>query len=213
MEQEQDRAAEGAEQQEAAEAAREQEEARDSGNAGQPGGEEKAADTEVVTDGEPAAADGEPVEEIDLAEQVAMLKATLVDTRLRYQAELENFQKRLEREHGEHLKYAAEKVMKDLVPTLDNLELAITYGTKEEVCRNMLMGIQMTQKLLLEAVGRHGLLPVGKEGEPFDPARHEAVGFESRADLGADVVARVLQSGYALQGRLVRPAKVMVNKP
>ena len=53
---------------------------------------------------------------------------------------------------------------------------------------------------------------MGKEGEPFDPARHEAVGFDSRADLKPDTVARVLQSGYQLEGRLLRPAKVMVNR-
>ena len=76
----------------------------------------------------------------------------------------------------------------------------------------MLKGITMTHKLFIDALGRHGLLPVGKEGEPFDPARHEAVGFDSRADLKPDTVARVLQSGYQLEGRLLRPAKVMVNR-
>ncbi len=140
-------------------------------------------------------------------------KAAVLDIRMRSQAELENFKKRLEREHNDHLKYASEKVMKDLVPTLDNLELAITYGSKSEACEDMMKGIVMTQKLLLEACGRHGLSAVGKEGEPFDPALHEAVMTEDRADLEPGTVSRVMQSGYQLEGRILRLAKVVVNKP
>ena len=147
-----------------------------------------------------------------LEEQTKKSQEEIRDIRMRNQAELENFKKRLTREHGEHLKYAAEKVMKDLIPSLDNLELAIVYGSREEACKNMLQGIEMTQKLLLDAVGRHGLVRVGKEGEAFDPTLHEALGCESRQDLAADTIARVMQSGYSLEGRLLRPAKVMVNK-
>lgn len=162
---------------------------------------------------------GNSEEKASTEEQIAQLKAALkaaqaevLDVRMRAQAETENFKKRLQREHEDHLKYAAEKVLKDLIPTLDNLELAITYGSDNEACQDMLKGITMTHKLFIDALGRHGLLPVGKEGEPFDPARHEAVGFDSRADLKPDTVARVLQSGYQLEGRLLRPAKVMVNR-
>ena len=134
------------------------------------------------------------------------------DIRMRGQAELENFKKRLGREHTEHLKFAAENVMKELVPSLDNLELAITYGAKDEACQNLLQGVEMTWKLLLEAVGRHGLSRVGTAGDPFDPALHEAIGTESRDDMEENAVSRVLQSGYSLHDRLLRPAKVMVNK-
>ena len=118
----------------------------------------------------------------------------------------------LNREHGEHLKYAAENVMKDLIPSLDNLELAITYGSRDEACKNLLQGVEMTQKLLLDACAKHGLERVGKEGDVFDPALHEAIGTQSREDLPNDSIACVMQGGYSLQGRLVRPAKVMVNK-
>lgn len=187
---------------------------------------EKPLDEDAVELGEPLAdeAQAEAAPSVaDLQAEIARLQAALEeqtrasqeeirDLRMRNQAELENFKKRLTREHGEHLKYAAEKVMKDLIPSLDNLELAIVYGSKEEACKNMLQGIEMTQKLLLDAVGRHGLVRVGKEGEVFDPALHEALGCESRSDLAADTIARVMQSGYSLEGRLLRPAKVMVNK-
>lgn len=188
------------------------------------GAEETAKAQSASSAAESAAApegsqEGKSEEKASSEEQIAQLKAALkaaqaevLDVRMRAQAETENFKKRLQREHEDHLKYAAEKVLKDLIPTLDNLELAITYGSDNEACQDMLKGITMTHKLFIDALGRHGLLPVGKEGEPFDPARHEAVGFDSRADLKPDSVARVLQSGYQLEGRLLRPAKVMVNR-
>ena len=128
------------------------------------------------------------------------------DARLRAAAEMDNFKKRLKREHEEQIRYAAEKVMSDLLPTLDNLDLALQYGSKDEACKDMLQGVAMTRKLLLEAVARHGLTPVGTAGEAFTPELHEAVGFDAEADVEAGAVARVLQSGYKLGERLLRPA-------
>lgn len=174
------------------------------------GGEDAGAEGEA---GAQAEEQPEALTAEEFQKKLDEAKAAVLDIRMRSQAELENFKKRLEREHSDHLKYASEKVMKDLVPTLDNLELAITYGSKSEVCEDMMKGIVMTQKLLLEACGRHGLSAVGKEGEPFDPALHEAVMTEDRADLEPGTVSRVMQSGYQLEGRILRPAKVVVNKP
>ena len=174
------------------------------------GGEDAGAEGEA---GAQAEEQPEALTAEEFQKKLDEAKAAVLDIRMRSQAELENFKKRLEREHSDHLKCASEKVMKDLVPTLDNLELAITYGSKSEVCEDMMKGIVMTQKLLLEACGRHGLSVVGKEGEPFDPALHEAVMTEDRADLEPGTVSRVMQSGYQLEGRILRPAKVVVNKP
>ena len=174
------------------------------------GGEDAGAEGEA---GAQAEEQPEALTAEEFQKKLDEAKAAVLDIRMRSQAELENFKKRLEREHSDHLKYASEKVMKDLVPTLDNLELAITYGSKSEVCEDMMKGIVMTQKLLLEACGRHGLSVVGKEGEPFDPVLHEAVMTEDRADLEPGTVSRVMQSGYQLEGRILRPDKVVVNKP
>ncbi len=145
-------------------------------------------------------------------EEIRAVQADAKDQLMRSQAEFENYRKRLSREHDEHLKYAAEKVMKDLIPTLDNLEMAVAYGGRDEACANMLQGVQMTQKLLLDAVAKHGLVRLGDAGETFDPAKHEAIGCESNPELAPETVARVMQSGYSLHGRLLRPAKVMVNR-
>ena len=139
-------------------------------------------------------------------------KAELTELRLRNAAEMDNFKKRLTREHDEQMRYAAEKVLGDLLPTLDNLDLALRYGSKSEACKDMLQGVAMTHKLLLDAVEKHGLKPLGEEGEEFDPNVHAAVGFEDRPDFAPNSVARVLQRGFKLGDRLLRPAKVMVKQ-
>lgn len=138
--------------------------------------------------------------------------AELAEMRLRTAAEMDNFKKRLSREHEEQMRYATEKVLSDLLPTLDNLDLALRYGSKSEACKDMLQGVAMTHKLLLDAVMKHGLKPLGEEGEEFNPSVHEAVGFEDRPELAPNSVARVLQSGYKLGERLLRPARVMVRQ-
>ncbi|MBR3665134.1 MAG: nucleotide exchange factor GrpE [Desulfovibrio sp.] len=145
-------------------------------------------------------------------EEVDALKAEIENLRLRQAAEMENFKKRLAREHQEQLQYAAEKVLGDLLPTLDNLELAMQYGNTSDACKDLLQGVSMTHKLLLDAVQKHGLLPVGEVGETFDPSIHEAVGFDPQSELEAGKVARVLQRGYKLGSRLLRPARVMITQ-
>ena len=145
------------------------------------------------------------------AEIEARCKAEQEEMRLRMAAEMDNFKKRLKREHEEQVRYAAENVLSDLLPSLDNLDLALQYGSTNEVCKDMMQGIAMTRKLLLEATGKHGLCPIGEEGEEFNPALHEAVGSDARPELAPGSVARVLQRGYKLGDRLLRPAKVMVN--
>ncbi|HJA79309.1 nucleotide exchange factor GrpE [uncultured Desulfovibrio sp.] len=134
------------------------------------------------------------------------------EARLRAVAEMENFKKRLAREHEEQMRYAAEKILRDMLPGLDNLELALQYGSRDAACQDMLTGVAMTHKLMLEAMNKHGLTPVGEEGEDFTPELHEAVGFDARPELAPGCVARVLQRGYKLGERLLRPAKVMINQ-
>ena len=153
----------------------------------------------------------EPSAEPSAAEIEARCKAEQEEMRLRMAAEMDNFQKRLKREHEEQVRYASESVLSDLLPSLDNLDLALQYGSTNEVCKDMMQGIAMTRKLLLEATIKNGLCPLGEEGEEFNPALHEAVGFDARPDLAPGSVTRVLQCGYKLGDRLLRPAKVMVN--
>lgn len=145
-------------------------------------------------------------------EAVARCKAEMEELRLRTAAEMENFKKRLTREHQEQMRFAAEKVLGDLLPSLDNLDLALQYGSQHEACKDMLQGVAMTRKLLLDALDKNGLKALGEVGDEFNPEVHEAVGFEPNAELAPGSVTRVMQRGYKLNDRLLRAAKVMINQ-
>ena len=173
---------------------------------------DEAEEAKNAVDPEEQAVADDTAETSPVDDLVASLKAEMADARMRQAAEMENYKKRLAREHQEQLRFAAEKVLGDLLPTLDNLELAMQYGSKDEACKDMMQGVAMTHKLLLDAVTKHGLTPVGETGEPFSPEIHEAVGFDSQAQLEPNHVARVLQRGYKLGDRLLRPAKVMITQ-
>lgn len=134
------------------------------------------------------------------------------DTRLRALADLENTKKRLAREREEQTRFAAEAVLSDIIPSLDNLDLALQHAGSNDACRNFVVGVQMTRKLMQEALAKHGLVQAGAVGEEFNPALHEAVGMQPSADVPEGHICGLLSSGYSLNGRLLRPAKVMVCK-
>ena len=162
------------------------------------------------TESEEESEEKEAIDQKQFAEELEAMRKTISDLKLRQAADMENFKKRLQREHQEQLQYAAEKVLSDLLPTLDNLELAMQYGNASEVCKDVLQGVAMTHKLLMEAVKKHGLVPVGEVGEAFNPAIHEAVGFDQESEAEKQTVTRVLQRGYMLGNRLLRAARVMI---
>ncbi|MDE5879306.1 MAG: nucleotide exchange factor GrpE [Desulfovibrio sp.] len=145
-------------------------------------------------------------------EALARCKAEMEELRLRTAAEMENFKKRLTREHQEQMRFASEKVLSDLLPSLDNLDLALQYGSQHEACKDMLQGVAMTRKLLLDALEKNGLKAIGEVGDEFNPEVHEAVGFEPNPDLAPGSVTRLMQRGYKLNDRLLRAAKVMINQ-
>lgn len=134
--------------------------------------------------------------------------------RLRALADAENVKKRLMRETEEMKKYAGESILADLLPILDNLDLALAHTDGlDAACKNFVIGVDMTRKLFLDAVKSHGLEQVeARRGADFNPEMHEAVGTVDEEDLQNNQIAQVVQGGYFLKGRLLRPAKVMVNK-
>lgn len=134
--------------------------------------------------------------------------------RLRALADSENVKKRLLRENEEMKKYAGESILADLLPVLDNLDLALAHTDGlADSCKNFVIGVDMTRKLFLDAVKGHGLEAVeASVGSDFDPEVHEAVGTVEKDGLGDNQIAQIVQGGYFLKGRLLRPAKVMVNK-
>lgn len=133
------------------------------------------------------------------------------EQRLRALAELDNARKRLERERGEQIRFASEKVLNDILPSLDNLDLALQHANRD-ACKDFVVGVEMTRKLLQDALAKHGLTKVGEVGEEFNPALHEAVGMNADPNVENGHVCALLGSGYKLNDRLLRPARVMVCK-
>ncbi|ACV67606.1 nucleotide exchange factor GrpE [Desulfohalobium retbaense] len=132
--------------------------------------------------------------------------------KLRALADAENYKRRMTKEKDDHVKFASEKVLEDIVPIIDTLELALQHGRNVEGCQDVVQGVEMTHKLFLDTLQKHGLDQLGSTGEEFDPAIHEALAEEERADMDKGMVCQIMQRGYRLKGRLLRPAKVMVSK-
>lgn len=129
---------------------------------------------------------------------------------IRVSADFENFRKRAAREREETIRLGNERLLKDLLPIIDNLERAIaSSGSDVEGLRT---GVQMVHKLFLDTLGRYGVTAFSAIGEPFDPARHEALMQQESADVAPGTVLSELVKGYFLNERLVRPAAVVVAK-
>lgn len=136
--------------------------------------------------------------------------ADLKDRHLRKLAELENIRKRAEREKREHFRFALMDLARDFLPILDNLERAMAHASPEERKSHFGQGIGLIRRQLMDLWKRHGLEEVDTN-VPFDPNRHEAVSTEATAEVAPSTILDVLQKGYVLDGRLVRPASVKVS--
>lgn len=143
---------------------------------------------------------------------IAALKKEVEEVKLRALADLDNARKRLDREREEMIRYSTEKVLNDIIPALDNLDLALQHAPTEGPSKGFVDGVQMTKKLMIDALKRHGLEEVGEAGQEFDPTLHEAVGTTNTPEIPSNHVSALLSKGYSLNGRLLRPAKVMVSK-
>jgi molecular chaperone GrpE len=136
------------------------------------------------------------------------------DQYLRSLAELENAKRRFQKEKEENARYASESVIRDLVPFLNNLNLALSYADDSDPgVRNLAEGVRMTLKDCLDKLADRGLKEIeAKRGDPFDPNVHEAIGQEIDPALPDKAVTKTVSKGYSLHGRLLSPARVLVNK-
>lgn len=154
-------------------------------------------------------------EEEDLAAQLAKAQEearTTEDKMLRMAAEFENFKKRTRRERETYLKYAEEDILKELLPSVDNLERAIEQGRNTDDIAALLEGVEMTFKGILTALEKFGLKLLDGVGEPFDPNFHEAVAMEASSEMPENSILQEFQKGYMYKDRLLRAAKVVVSK-
>jgi molecular chaperone GrpE len=156
---------------------------------------------------------------IGIEERLARAEAEAAefkDRALRALAEVENIRRRGEREREDALKYATTNFARDLVSAADNLRRALTSvpeaEVKDEMTRNLLAGVAATERELMGAFEKHGIRRIDPKGEKFDHNFHQAIFELENTGKPAGTIVEVLQSGYVLHDRLLRPAMVGVAK-
>ncbi|CCQ12225.1 Heat shock protein GrpE [Pseudoalteromonas luteoviolacea B = ATCC 29581] len=158
-----------------------------------------------------------PEEEIaGLYAELEAAKQTIKDQQdgvLRAAADVENMRRRAAQDVEKAQKFALEKFANELLPVIDNLERAIEFSDKEnETLKPVLEGVEMTLKNFSDAVAKFGVEVVNPQGEAFNPEFHQAMSIQPSNDVSPNTVLAVMQKGYTLNGRLLRPAMVMVSK-
>lgn len=136
----------------------------------------------------------------------------LRDQALRSRAEADNLRKRTERELENAHKYALEQFMSELLPVKDSLELGLSAANDGAAVEQLREGTQMTLRMLVAALQKFGIKELSPQGEPFDPQLHQAISAQESEGVAAGIVLQVVQKGYLLNERVVRPAFVIVAK-
>jgi molecular chaperone GrpE len=158
--------------------------------------------------GLPAVAEGEGE-----AERLRGELAALQDRCLRLQAEFENYRKRQQREREEAHRHTKERVLRELLPVVDNLERAIRHAGGEPAPETLQQGVELVHKQVVDVMTRFGVEAMPALGTPFDPHRHEAMArVDTSGDPADGTVVEEYQRGYLLDGRVLRPALVAVAK-
>ncbi|MCP5531196.1 MAG: nucleotide exchange factor GrpE [Opitutaceae bacterium] len=183
---------------------------------------EKNSNTaEATVEEKPATAPAEPKTESaeksapSLEEQLAAAKAETAahyDRYVRAMADHENFRKRVAREKDELRQYAASRVLEDLLPALDNLGLGLAAADQPNAdVKTLREGVAMVQTQLKSTLEQHGLKEINPVGQAFDAHQHEALSQQPSAEVAEGNVLNVIRVGYSLNGRLLRPASVVVS--
>jgi len=172
-----------------------------------------AAETEISED---AVLEGETLDQVD-AESTAPtdLEAELAaaqEAALRAQADAVNMQRRAEQEIEKARKFALERICGDLLSVVDNLERALESAGDSEGSASLVEGVELTRKGFMDVLVKYGVQVVDPMGEPFDPETAQAMSLVEQPDAEPNSVIAVMQKGYTLNGRLLRPAMVMVSK-
>jgi len=174
----------------------------------EPGAPEQAAETDHGVDGQSPEAEQPRTDE---AESLRAVAEEHRERSLRLAAELENVRRRTAREAESTRRYAVERFAADLLPVVDSLELALeAAGEAPDSVRE---GLEMTLKLLRDTLAKHHIEAVAPgSGDAFDPAVHEAMAAQPTAEAAPDSVLTVVQKGYRLHDRVLRPARVIVAR-
>jgi molecular chaperone GrpE len=135
-----------------------------------------------------------------------------LDKVIRAQAEMENLRKRAARDVENAHKYALEKFTNELLPIMDSLELGLSASVKAKNLDDLCKGMELTLEMFNTVMEKFGITMIEPKGEKFNPELHDAVSMQETNDSNSGIIIEVMQKGYALNGRLIRPAMVVVAK-
>ena len=168
----------------------------------------------IEVGGEEAVSAVDPLEELSKALEIERARADEnYDLALRTKAEMENLRKRSANEVDKARKFALEKFATEIVAVRDSLEMGMDAANKDDAdVASIREGTDLTLKMLISAMDKFQVEQVDPAGQPFDPELHQAMGMQESADHEPNTVMLVMQKGYTLNGRLLRPAMVMVSK-
>lgn len=149
---------------------------------------------------------------VNEVEELQQKLSTLGEQLLREQAEMQNVRRRAQRDVESAHKFALEKFATELLSLVDNLERAIgAIDAEDESQKAVAEGLELTLKTFIDVLTKHSVVPVDPEGQPFDADLHQAVSMVPNAEVEPNTVINVFQKGYTLNGRLIRPAMVVVS--
>ncbi len=178
------------------------------------GEEAQAAEAAVQTEAEQVSQESEADAE-KLIQELAAANAEIVnlkDQMLRIQAEAQNVRRRAEQDVEKAHKFGVEKFASEMLPIVDSMERALEAFGEDEALLPMREGVEMTMQMFIAGLAKFKMEQVNPKGETFDPALHQAMSMIDLPDTAANTVVEVMQKGYTLHGRLVRPAMVIVAK-
>ncbi|MEP4149475.1 MAG: nucleotide exchange factor GrpE [Halioglobus sp.] len=171
---------------------------------------------EEVAAAESAEASSEDDTEVSLDDELSQLQEDLLaarDAALRAQADAQNVKRRAEQDVEKARKFALERFASELLPVVDNLERALEAASgDDEAIKPIAEGVELTLKSFIDVLGKNKVDVVDPQGEPFDPNLHQAITMVENKEVEPNTVTAVMQKGYSLNGRLIRPAMVMVSK-
>ena len=151
----------------------------------------------------------------DRAKELELQLNELQDKQLRLKAEFENFRKRKQREISELFQYDGERVIKGILPLIDDLERMAKAAAEEqndEAEASLFKGAQMVESKIKKFLGLHEIIPFGEEGESLDSELHDAMLTQTNEEMDDNIILDVFEKGYRYRGKVIRHARVIVNK-
>ncbi|MBT1065290.1 nucleotide exchange factor GrpE [Bowmanella sp. Y26] len=178
--------------------------------------QEQQAQEEVIQEQVQSEQTPEQQRIVELENALAQAESNLAeqkDSVLRARADMENARKRAEAEVDKARKFALERFAGELLTVIDNLERALQVAdASNDAVKSLVEGVAITHKSFIATIEKFGMTVIDPQGQPFNPELHQAMGMQESAELEPNSVIAVMQKGYEINGRLLRPAMVMVSR-